>query len=295
MAFYISRFQGVETKTFDIEVVTPMFLGGADPKKAELRVPSIKGALRFWWRAINAHLPLPQLKDQEATLFGDPGDEHGKSKVHLKIDKSINYDGKSTENPVPHRNVPFKFPCLNAGEKFSIIARGDEKIFELLKFVSIVGGIGKRSRRGFGSFRIIKIDNTEISSVCTLQEIQNILQSIMKNTFEIRGDKITRNSTVPQVGYAFIKTIELGLKQESYKDLLKVIGQSSHDNNSDYTGYARGRERFTSPVYISVLKSNEGYLPVVTTLNTAFKNSQQNHGNDTSNKFKKDILSGGAK
>ncbi|MFZ1105749.1 MAG: type III-B CRISPR module RAMP protein Cmr1 [Hyphomicrobiaceae bacterium] len=36
----------------EFEIVTPMFLGGADPKgSAELRAASIKGALRFWWRA----------------------------------------------------------------------------------------------------------------------------------------------------------------------------------------------------------------------------------------------------
>ena len=33
------------------KVVTPCFLGGHD-HHAELRLPSIRGALRFWWRAI---------------------------------------------------------------------------------------------------------------------------------------------------------------------------------------------------------------------------------------------------
>jgi len=31
-------------------IVTPMFLGGADPNiQAELRPPSIKGAMRYWY------------------------------------------------------------------------------------------------------------------------------------------------------------------------------------------------------------------------------------------------------
>lgn len=35
-------------------LVTPMFLGGADQNNcAELRAPSIKGALRFWYRTID--------------------------------------------------------------------------------------------------------------------------------------------------------------------------------------------------------------------------------------------------
>jgi hypothetical protein len=35
-------------------IVTPMFIGGADQTPADgIRPPSVKGALRFWWRALN--------------------------------------------------------------------------------------------------------------------------------------------------------------------------------------------------------------------------------------------------
>ncbi|HID77150.1 MAG TPA: type III-B CRISPR module RAMP protein Cmr1, partial [Planctomycetaceae bacterium] len=33
-------------------IVTPMFCAGADEQRAELRLPSFKGALRFWWRSL---------------------------------------------------------------------------------------------------------------------------------------------------------------------------------------------------------------------------------------------------
>ena len=32
------------------KATTPMFCGGADGMGAELRLPSFKGSLRFWWR-----------------------------------------------------------------------------------------------------------------------------------------------------------------------------------------------------------------------------------------------------
>ena len=51
MTFYISRYKNMDSVEFDLEVVTPMFLGGANVNDAELRIPSIKGMLRFWWRA----------------------------------------------------------------------------------------------------------------------------------------------------------------------------------------------------------------------------------------------------
>ncbi len=48
-----------------------MFLAGADGTTPELRAPSIKGALRFWWRAMNGHLSLEELRKQESDLFGN--------------------------------------------------------------------------------------------------------------------------------------------------------------------------------------------------------------------------------
>ncbi|HPU57120.1 MAG TPA: type III-B CRISPR module RAMP protein Cmr1, partial [Verrucomicrobiota bacterium] len=43
----------MKTLTATYRIVTPMFLGGANPEsQAELRISSIKGALRFWWRAL---------------------------------------------------------------------------------------------------------------------------------------------------------------------------------------------------------------------------------------------------
>ncbi|MBW2096562.1 MAG: hypothetical protein JRI80_16950 [Deltaproteobacteria bacterium] len=42
MAFYVGRFRDMETKEFEVEVVTPLFLGGVGPGRVELRVPPIK-------------------------------------------------------------------------------------------------------------------------------------------------------------------------------------------------------------------------------------------------------------
>lgn len=44
-----------------IEVVTPIYGGGVETRKIDgvntIRVPTIRGHLRFWWRALHAHLP----------------------------------------------------------------------------------------------------------------------------------------------------------------------------------------------------------------------------------------------
>jgi CRISPR-associated protein Cmr1 len=76
-------------------IVTPMFLGDAEQKAVDIRPPSIKGALRFWWRALNwgrlAHeclndeaAALRKLHAEEARLFGiSAGDEDGGQGIFL--------------------------------------------------------------------------------------------------------------------------------------------------------------------------------------------------------------------
>ena len=62
------------------QVVTPMFIGDGQQKADSIRPPAIKGALRFWWRALNwarclneagnETAALNQLHTEEAALFG---------------------------------------------------------------------------------------------------------------------------------------------------------------------------------------------------------------------------------
>lgn len=59
-----------------LRVVTPLFMGGADPQSSEWRVPTIKGLLRWWYRA--SHPPQPgetfeRLRQREARIFGGVG------------------------------------------------------------------------------------------------------------------------------------------------------------------------------------------------------------------------------
>ncbi len=87
----------MHTITFTCETITPMFLSGADGTTPELRAPSIKGALRFWWRAMNGHLSLSELKKQEGEIFGD---NNNRSKFTLFI-KEVNLQ-KGEAAPTPH-------------------------------------------------------------------------------------------------------------------------------------------------------------------------------------------------
>ena len=67
-------------------VVTPLFCAGADPNRAELRLPSFKGALRFWWRALawsRCGGDLEGIRRQEDALFGSASG--GQSRLIMRL------------------------------------------------------------------------------------------------------------------------------------------------------------------------------------------------------------------
>jgi len=63
----------METIEATYRIVTPMFIGGANQDPSDgIRPPSFKGALRFWWRALNwgKYQDLTELHKKECDLFG---------------------------------------------------------------------------------------------------------------------------------------------------------------------------------------------------------------------------------
>lgn len=65
----------MKTETFQIDLVTPCFCAGAEPDKhAEIRAPSIRGQLRWWFRTLGGFKSLAaqgmSVRDQESLIFG---------------------------------------------------------------------------------------------------------------------------------------------------------------------------------------------------------------------------------
>jgi CRISPR-associated protein Cmr1 len=205
----------MQTIEAQYEIVTPMFISGGDPQDAELRPPSIKGALRFWWRALqwgnclknsagNEQVALSVLHRQEAELFGaamKESTERGQGQFFIKL-KNVNQKGIITDWPRnndagagflgyglditqsgdPHRVGirPRQFTvCLVLKAKISM-----EQINQLkntLILWGLLGGLGSRSRRGFGSVAIKQLDERRFDfshSENYFAAIKNQLKSI---------------------------------------------------------------------------------------------------------------------
>jgi CRISPR-associated protein Cmr1 len=264
----------MQSITFECEVITPMFLAGADGITPELRPPSIKGALRFWWRALNGHLPLEELRKREALIFGSA--EHGRSKVIIRVDEDMEWDNRSAASPTPHK-PRFQKNAFRPGQSFSIVLsmfNEQEMTFsdleKLFLLTATLGGIGGRVRRGFGAFNVVNIKDSvlNLKQPKTLKEIDNLLSN---ESFRLVDKKIVSLGQRMNK-YPYIKEIEIGSPNA---DVLKKIGFTTHEvMGLDKYGYETAlghasRGRFASPVYVSIIKTAVGLRPIIVTLNTA--------------------------
>lgn len=168
-----------------LKVVTPMFIGGASPAGiAELRMPSIKGALRFWYRAMD-----PGFRANESKIFGGTGKDEGQSCFVLRVtdlqietgkERDERWHGTKTAylgyGPINRNPTGKTYKNKNGQEKqeqksmtlrpyiasrstftFSILFKPQtlpaykEWVKRSLWAMVMMGGLGSRSRKGFGS------------------------------------------------------------------------------------------------------------------------------------------------
>lgn len=84
-----------------LQVVTPMFGGSASPGVVDsdhpVRASSVRGHLRFWWRACNAHRysSITRLFDDESRLWGQTHRE-GQRVATSPVDVEVELDPNST-------------------------------------------------------------------------------------------------------------------------------------------------------------------------------------------------------
>jgi CRISPR-associated protein Cmr1 len=237
------------------ELVTPLLMHGKDTNTPELRVPSIKGVMRFWWRAIFRQLDLDEMRKEEGKIFGDT---EKRSSFDLKIVTSNLKEGKF--KPVPHKG--FKVPGFEAGGRFELVFSGLDKdklrtAYEIFVIASVLGGFGQRSRRGYGSIRVIKVESNGVDVEKKYPvERSEIVRWIKKLNPDINKP--------PQIDYPYLRKLILKNRYFShYSYLLEQIGWATH--KYPYFGSAGGR-RLASPVVVTINRHPRGYFPMITLL-----------------------------
>lgn len=211
MAFFIGRYVGRERLEYECEVVTPLFLGGADPKSAELRAASVKGVLRFWWRALYGGDDIEDMRKRESMIFGST---EQKSLLKVQISPiTINYSnerlsqGFSTIEYLAYGYIQKDKTIRNhikPGSRFKIFldlinCPELNEVTNAMKFLLSYSGIGSRSRNAFGSlfcknaeidYKVFKKDDKKhfISKSASMQLKQFSIKSDWKQAMTEMGD-----------------------------------------------------------------------------------------------------------
>ncbi|MEZ4955197.1 MAG: type III-B CRISPR module RAMP protein Cmr1 [Saprospiraceae bacterium] len=284
----------MESITFTCETITPMFLAGADGQTPELRAPSIKGALRFWWRAMHGHLDLKKLHDLEGKIFGD--NSH-RSCFTIRIQNRNQIDFKT--KPVPHKNYPL--PAIKQGSTFDVVLSIQETpdftanhLSALFELIVVLGGFGKRTRRAMGGVKITskKLNDKEVAvSELTIDYIAILIGNFNKH-FQKHQNSLINTFQGTMQKYPWIKQIEIG--EDKRRDVPSQTSDTTHTLKGKYRqayepnlGHAF-KGRFASPIIVSVIGNSN--TPVITTLNTVPDRGHRDLDNFIQEDFKKNIL-----
>ncbi len=182
MGMNVSRYTDTTELRFDVEFITPTFLGGADGN-AEIRTAPFKYGMRYWWRTLYGakYFDEEKLKETEDFIFGST---EKKSLITLCIEKksfiseSVGFpNGRRVD--VEHQGRMMKVNILDylAYGKYEYVkgegnrynktyikpdakitlritianSKYTDEIKDAVKMFFMWGGVGSKSRNGFGS------------------------------------------------------------------------------------------------------------------------------------------------
>jgi CRISPR-associated protein Cmr1 len=293
-------------------IVTPMFLGDGTQRAESLRPPSIKGALRFWWRALNwgrflhaergqGNAALVELHHQEARLFGqaahtvDNQTRGGQGLFRLSVSQPsaiptvsdwprdgnsqggyLGYGLWATRSSGPREALEEGAPfSLTLSFKTSAEQADRDQMRQVVSLWGLLGGLGSRARRGFGSVALTELDG-EPMTVNSAQEYAARLKAALGDgpwpeaLADIPFTAWSQQTRCLAFAPAPSGRQAIGSLERPYKEVRKdlkgkkkaVFGLplAGHDDNN----------RRASPFIMHVHPVGEQYLPVVTYLPARF-------------------------
>ena len=267
-----------------LETVTPMFLRGADNKTPELRPPSFKALFRYWWRTVQ-DCDTDSLRKEEAKWFGSTDRKSpfslripGTTDLNIVEEKLLQHKSGNQGNPMDAYDIkqPFSLDLITKNKSNTCYYQ------QIAKLGFLLGGVGNRSRRGFGSIRETCWDFKDISDLRT--QVLDTLNAVAKTdrfkidlNFLINGRTVTTIKPIKSPSnskYPVIQRIFFGEQTYKMNDLLRIIGQESSNakryNTDDTLG--GGVPRMASPIVVRIQMVGSEYIPVVTQLCSPYPN-----------------------
>lgn len=178
-------------KSYRITVVTPLFGGGTNAGKVDEKMPirgtSIRGQLRFWWRAtIGQRYETPEeLAQAEGEIWGTT---EKASAVKVKVTKTDKLSYRNHDKDYEFsRYSPEQYALFSAKQNKNNVAKEgftfnleiawekrieSEDVLTALKAWVNFGGIGARTRRGCGSLYCPDLSPSELEDKDILEWLE---------------------------------------------------------------------------------------------------------------------------
>lgn len=283
--------------TFKCNLITPMFMSGADQRGWEIRSQSIKGMMAFWWRAMNAHVPLKDSEEKDSK--GEPlqkglqalegrlfGSTESKSKFKIRVNSILNSSSK--KDCFTYRDIDqfgaryLLFSMRNRTGARDTYKKEEDTAFELklsstceealaktlacFWLLSNLGGIGSRSRRGGGNLHVsVTLESGEALSKAGLQFSPQAGQSLRQYLHEncLRCKELLREY-IPEAylqspgAYSHLEGAQIVISDKEYKHPMDAL----NDIGLYYLDF-RQDETLTGEVDNLLEKAPMG-LPIVT-------------------------------
>lgn len=251
------------------QLITPMFMAGADGRTPELRPSEFKGMMRWWWRAIKAESNYKQLLEEENKIFGGTGKGEGKSKVNIaiypnKLEYSSDiisliqgYDGIKyllySTFTLKSRGEPIVRKFFTPKQEFNLsLVSFDKKSFDnacASLWLSIYfGGFGTRARRGGGTLEILAVSGGQelkfTSKIKNKSELKNFLE---ENFQKIKSMMSNSNS---KIEYTNLKGLRVFIfnPENDWRKALNSIGKKFRSFRNDHKSEIFETAAFGMPV-----------------------------------------------
>lgn len=256
---------------FNLTVVSPMFLNGADTKRPELRAASVRGQLRYWLRAyLGAQTSdLKEIWEEESAVFGSTGQG---SAISIRLFGTPSADKKYPM--LPHREGTQETMAfaIEPDETFTlqIVSRlgvdASSGIFAL-RLWSLLGGMGKRSRRMMGAVQIYPRTDTSADwyeKLTSPSDLKNAILGVMPTTYARISGVPVFPILHPDHSWILIGSACDDAKEANQDFFRKLLRNPTFKPKSDVFGYAKPTARRASSVIAQVRRIGNKYYPVIT-------------------------------
>jgi CRISPR-associated protein Cmr1 len=213
-------------ETREYELITPLFGGGAENKKADeisiIRATEIRGHLRFWWRATRGgqFSTIEELKKHEDAIFGST-EKHSPLQIEIEIMNRGNafpnqpdYNGNlqtigNVRSPFSYVSFPLRdertatvIENISFQIRISFPQKYDEDVTASLWAWETFGGLGARTRRGFGAIQnkhylpnVVDVSVDIQSGLAKCLKGNNSLNDVPRLNSNFSGYKITNSES----------------------------------------------------------------------------------------------------